>query len=369
MPAPAMSQLENVSAILGEYMLKGWTLTDLHCSECKTTPLMREPSAIAERDNRERIQFCALCDGRPEGRVAARPAPPISRSTAEPSSSSAMASQTIQAPDSQAQSKASASEPDPAESISNLLLKGYSLLGENCPNPSCRGIPLVGYPRKADGSKDGRKMCVSCGGRWVEESNVPTDWVRSAPITSTAEVVPSSRSVQGGESPRSRKRRELYGITTSGTNQLVGKGKGKDVGVGEFERKARESESELVNQAARENIAPEASDEIEQTAAGARKTFSTRPTPGILPAPISRPTPPSPDSALFATLSTTSDSLSETLTRLSRSLDTTTSSLGKRSSSSQDEGKCFVDIKLHTEAMKDVLGVLAQVERAKRQGY
>lgn len=113
-------------------------------------------------------------------------------------------------------------------------------------------------------------MCVSCGGRWVEESNVPTDWVRSAPITSTDEAVPSSRSVQGGESPRSRKRRELYGITTSGTNQLVVKGKGKDVGVGEFERKARESESELVNQAARENIAPEASDEIEQTAAGAR---------------------------------------------------------------------------------------------------
>lgn len=363
-----MSQLETISAILGEYMLKGWTLTDLHCSECKTTPLMREPSAIAERDNRERIQFCALCDGRPQGRVAARPAPPVSQSSAGSTPSSATISQTISPPESQAQSKVSASEPDPAESISNLLLKGYSLLGENCPNPSCRGIPLVGYPRKADGSKDGRKMCVSCGGRWVDESSVPTDWVRSAPITSTTQTAPSSRSVQDGESPRSRKRRELYGITTSGTNQSVCKGKGKEVGVGEFERKAKESESKLVNQAVSENIAPEASDEIEQTAAGAR-TFSTRPTPGILPAPISRPTPPSPDSALFATLSTTSDSLSETLTRLSRSLDTTASSLGKRSSSSQDEGKCFVDIKLHTEAMKDVLGVLAQVERAKRQGY
>ncbi|WVO22929.1 uncharacterized protein IAS62_004273 [Cryptococcus decagattii] len=347
MPAPAMSQLENVSAILGEYMLKGWTLTDLHCSECRATPLMREPTAIAERDNRERIQFCALCDARPEGRVAA----PILRPVAEPAPSSATPSQTIKTPESHAYPKETASEPDPSESISNLLLKGYSLLGENCPNPSCRGIPLVGYPRRVDGSKDGRKICVSCEGRWVEESSVPADWVRDAPITPTTEAVPSNGSVQAGESPRSRKRRELYGITTS-----------------EFETKARESESELVNRAAPENFAHEAADELEQTAIGAR-TFSTRPTPGILPAPFNRPTPPSPGSALFATLSTASDSLSETLTRLSKSLDATTSSLGKRSSSSQDEGNCFVDIKLHTEAMKDVLGVLAQVERAKRQGY
>ncbi|KIR38308.1 hypothetical protein I307_02361 [Cryptococcus deuterogattii 99/473] len=337
----------------------------LHCSECRTTPLMREPTAIAERDNRERIQFCALCDGRPEGRVAA----PILRPVAEPTPSSATQSQTIKTPESHAYPKEAASEPDPSESISNLLLKGYSLLGENCPNPSCRGIPLVGYPRKVDGSKDGRKMCVSCEGRWVEESSVPVDWVRDAPITSTTEAAPSSESVQAGESPRSRKRRELYGITTSGINQLVSKGKEKAVDVGEFETKARESESKLVNRAAPENFAHEASDELEQTAIGARKTFSTRPTPGILPVPINRPTPPSPDSALFAALSTASDSLSETLTRLSKSLHATTSSLGKRSSSSQDEGNCFVDIKLHTEAMKDVLGVLAQVERAKRQGY
>lgn len=53
---------------LGEYMLKGWTLTDLVCSNCHTTPLMREPVGQARdagRGESQRIEFCGRCQGGP----------------------------------------------------------------------------------------------------------------------------------------------------------------------------------------------------------------------------------------------------------------------------------------------------------------
>ena len=174
---------------LGEYMLKGWTLTDLHCEDCHTTPLMREPAASASAANRDRIQFCASCDGSPAGRSNPAPAQPQV----------------------QAQQASSSKVEDPSQSISTLLLQGYSLLGDNCPNSSCRGIPLVGYPKKKDGSKDGRKMCVSCGGRWVDGNDL--SGMTLVPPSSTSGV--SGGMFGGGESPRSKARREMYGLGAS----------------------------------------------------------------------------------------------------------------------------------------------------------
>lgn len=51
-------------------MLKGWTMTDLVCHHCRTTPLMREPTSeatAAGRSDAQRIQFCGRCDGSPHG--------------------------------------------------------------------------------------------------------------------------------------------------------------------------------------------------------------------------------------------------------------------------------------------------------------
>lgn len=178
-------------------MLKGWTLTDLHCDQCNVTPLMREPAASASADNRARIQFCALCDGSPATRA---PAPAPAPAPVASSSSSSVKAQ----------------QPDPSESISTLLLQGYSLLGENCINPSCRGIPLVGYPRKKDGTRDGRRMCVSCGGRWIDGNDL--GGMTLLPGGSTSARTGTGAVTAGGESPRSRARREMYGLTADGSS-------------------------------------------------------------------------------------------------------------------------------------------------------
>ncbi|KAJ7591142.1 hypothetical protein C8J56DRAFT_553808 [Mycena floridula] len=55
--------------------------------------------------------------------------------------------------------------------IGNRLLKGWAMLGEECPNPLCYGVPLC-RPPKAGGEKDPRKECVVCGEIYLTE----TDW-------------------------------------------------------------------------------------------------------------------------------------------------------------------------------------------------
>lgn len=62
------AHLEATSEVLGEYMLKGWTLTDAVCSNCHATPLMREPAGEARaagRGESERVEFCGRCQGGP----------------------------------------------------------------------------------------------------------------------------------------------------------------------------------------------------------------------------------------------------------------------------------------------------------------
>ncbi|WVF72627.1 hypothetical protein IAT40_007445 [Kwoniella sp. CBS 6097] len=441
MPARVMSQLENTSAILGEYMLKGWTLTDLHCSECRITPLMREPNAIAENANRERIQFCALCDGRPEGRASASASASVnagaragsqhtstqaeSGSAAVPTttqdaaaeieatfaSSTATARNQSHAPQ-DAQASSSNAADDAANSISSLLLRGYSLLGENCPNPSCRGIPLVGYPRKADGSKDGRRMCVCCEGRWVDESAI---------VEGEGMKVVQAEAEAEAESPRTKARRELYGLSSTGNSEKKetlkaevgeakvrekGKGKSRVMDPEEFEAHANESAKRLhsasgsgpgsgsgsgnttTSHRQQQHELDEIDTDIEMdededeykpalgeesravpavTKASATHILPIRPTPTPY-----KPTPPAPSSALGQSLSQTSDSLSKTLQSLSTSLERYAArppAPTHRREEEQDGGRWFVDLKLHTEAIKDVLGVIGQVERARRVGY
>jgi hypothetical protein len=58
---------------------------------------------------------------------------------------------------------------------------------------------------------------------------------------------------------------------------------------------------------------------------------------------------------LSAALSKTSSSLAKTLDRIATSLD-------KHTEDSREEGRYFVDVKLHTEAIKDVMTVLGMVK-------
>lgn len=217
-------------------MLKGWTLTDLHCETCRVTPLMREPSAAAAREGREPVQFCALCDGGPSGRISQAAATGAGAAPVASTSSSAQPSSAEASTDRPCQPlRSDDSGDDAASQISALLLQGYSLLNENCPQATCARVPLVGFPRKKDGAKDGRRLCVSCGGRWVSERD--TAGMKLVPASSAsssssalqpgpsereqtksraddfaAEAEKSRARLSGGnpESPRSRTIRELY---------------------------------------------------------------------------------------------------------------------------------------------------------------
>lgn len=235
-------------AQLGEYMLRGYTLTDLSCDSCGVTPLMREPTVSAQREGRAPIQFCALCDGRPENATASGSnstpniGPSTSTSTSNPAdgatatrpiSSSSITddipayTSPFDAPITSSSSALTSQADKAAGSISSLLLQGYSLLGTNCPNPICRGIPLVGYPKKKDGTKDGRRICVSCNGAWVDQADlegmkvVPPTAVAAGSSSGAARILDVPRGISadetvqgrsdaGVESPRSKARRELY---------------------------------------------------------------------------------------------------------------------------------------------------------------
>lgn len=65
------------------------------------------------------------------------------------------------------------------------------------------------------------------------------------------------------------------------------------------------------------------------------------------------------DSSLTAALAKTSSSLAKTLDRIANSLD-------KHTKDSREEGRYFVDVKLHTEAIKDVMTVLGMVKSYKQ---
>ncbi|KAF7301340.1 hypothetical protein MIND_00699200 [Mycena indigotica] len=171
-----MSSLD-VSSVLGEYMLKGWVLTDRTCPSAGcSVPLMRSPSARSPV-----VFFCASCDGPPEGSSSsssktARPQPEpssasssshLSRSSTPPTEVSE-ASEFVLPPESE-QSRRRREQSDLASSaIGERLLKGWAMLAEECPSPTCFGVPLV-RPPKAGGDKDHRKECVVCRTVYITE--------------------------------------------------------------------------------------------------------------------------------------------------------------------------------------------------------
>jgi hypothetical protein len=65
--------------------------------------------------------------------------------------------------------------------------------------------------------------------------------------------------------------------------------------------------------------------------------------------------------SLVTALNRTDNSLAHTLDKLASSLDRH-ADRGVGGSGNTDDGRYFVDIKLHTEAIKDVLGVLTQLK-------
>ncbi|KAG2013742.1 hypothetical protein CC2G_010621 [Coprinopsis cinerea AmutBmut pab1-1] len=182
-----MATLNDVSNILGEYMLKGWVLTDKSCSVC-ATPLMRSPRAAATE-----VWFCAKCDGGPPGSALNAK----SKSAAQPSSFTSGTSTTTSSRQSSTDESDTPSTP-PTE-MSNLseefilppeteesrrrreqsdrasaelgrrLLQGWAMLGEECPNSTCYGVPLMRPPNQGE-EMSPNKECVICCNVYITET-------------------------------------------------------------------------------------------------------------------------------------------------------------------------------------------------------
>lgn len=69
--------------------------------------------------------------------------------------------------------------------IGKRLLKGWAMLGEECPNIRCYGIPLV-RPPKGGEERDHRKECVICGTVYV--TDVSEGWQRLVPAPHAIEA-------------------------------------------------------------------------------------------------------------------------------------------------------------------------------------
>ncbi|KDQ07471.1 hypothetical protein BOTBODRAFT_120035 [Botryobasidium botryosum FD-172 SS1] len=151
---------------MGEYMLKGWVLTDIPCKtpNCPV-PLMRSPAR-----QHPPVSFCVKCDGEPGLQPPARTS--TSHSTASlvttssnpttPTSSvpSIPESPTFLDPSIQEQNMRRRAQSDRASSeIGTRLLQGWAMLAEECPNESCYGVPLVRPPKT--GGEDPTKVCLA----------------------------------------------------------------------------------------------------------------------------------------------------------------------------------------------------------------
>ncbi|CAA7259684.1 unnamed protein product [Cyclocybe aegerita] len=176
-----MATVVDVSASLGDYMLKGWVLTDRKCPTLGcTVPLVRSPNGRLPV-----VSLCVKCDA--EIPQAAQP-PNTSTLTASsgPSSESdnsrsstpptefsqAPSSPVYELPPETDESRRRREQSDQASSeIGKRLLRGWAMLGDECPNNACLGVPLVRPPRSAS-EKDPRKECVICGTTYITE----VDW-------------------------------------------------------------------------------------------------------------------------------------------------------------------------------------------------
>ncbi|KAJ8501467.1 hypothetical protein ONZ51_g586 [Trametes cubensis] len=171
------STIIDVSSALGEYMLKGWILTDRICSKCGKVPMMRSPSAVSTS-----TQFCVNCDPGPASNDAAGPSnhtvghSRVSQSSTVPDTSSVSTisygtdlsrsstppTEVSVTPDSPplvpimdtAELLRRRQQSDTASAeIGRRMLQGWAMLADECPNPTCYGIPLE---------------CVICGVAYVD---------------------------------------------------------------------------------------------------------------------------------------------------------------------------------------------------------
>lgn len=174
----------DVSGTLGEYLLKGWVsetvsiirimliviiqiMSNDICKRCSQVPLMRSKTSPP-------TEFCANCDGGPVSQISSSSAlsqksvssqDSASQEASRPSTPPTEVSSTLSSPtfvhpvDMQEIARRRQQSDYASSEIGKLLLKGWAMLADECPNVNCYGIPLV-RPPKANGEVDPRKVHI-----------------------------------------------------------------------------------------------------------------------------------------------------------------------------------------------------------------
>jgi len=191
-------------------MLKGWVLTDKSCNTpgC-TVPLMRSPNGRSPV-----IELCVRCEENPAPtpRTALSIQPPTSvasgsetsdthpsrASTPPTEMSSALSSPVFAPPAETEESRRRREQSDTASAeIGKRLLKGWAMLGDECLNARCYGVPLV-RPPTVGGDRDPREECVICGTVYTvqpdstgRERLIPVNSINTGPALPRSNNAPS----------------------------------------------------------------------------------------------------------------------------------------------------------------------------------
>ena len=196
-----MTAISNISDVLGDYMLKGWVRAyanievalcsslSARSSQTSLVPLRDVQSLLCDLQRVEnpflrfaqvavgnqtctviQIIYLFIIETQPQNIEPASASLSnsssesyVSRTSTPPTEiSEAQSSPTFAPPPETAETRRRREQSDRASSeIGKKLLKGWAMLGEECPNETCYGIPLV-RPPKSGTEKDPRK--------------VPTEW-------------------------------------------------------------------------------------------------------------------------------------------------------------------------------------------------
>lgn len=173
-----MSKVINVSDNWGKLLLDGWSLSDRTCPAkgCHAIPLLRSP------EGRDLVWFCPSCESNvlnpgPSHSESQQPSSPslgssthYSRSSTPPTEDADVpGSPTFAIPAETEESIRRRQQSDLASAeIGRRLLRGWAMLGDECPRSTCYGIPLVRPPKTGQG-KDPRKECVVCSTVYVAQ--------------------------------------------------------------------------------------------------------------------------------------------------------------------------------------------------------
>jgi len=187
-------------------MLKGWVLTDCPCPtfSCRGVPLLRSPEG-----QQPVVRYCANCDGptatqwsegmESQSSSTVSSASHGSRPSTPPTDlSSTLSSPTFAPPVETEDMVRRRQQSDQASTeIGKRLLKGWAMLGEECPSTRCYGVPLV-RPPKTGIDKDPRKECVICGTIYINEDS--EGWQRLVPV-SAGVLAPEHGLTRGSQQP------------------------------------------------------------------------------------------------------------------------------------------------------------------------